>query len=77
MKEIVQRRRAMTSFETDMDHWVKKRESFSHRADQLKKQRMELLQATEVMTLGTNIPLYHVPLYHCATVPPIIVTIGY
>ena len=38
----------MNGFESEMDEWMKKREELSHKADQLKVQRQDLLEATEV-----------------------------
>ena len=38
----------MNSFESDLDRWVQKREELSHKADELKLQREDLLQASEV-----------------------------
>ncbi len=49
IKEIVSRSQTMNEFENEMDEWMIKREELSHKADQLKQQRDDLLQATEVM----------------------------
>ena len=38
----------VNGFETEMDQWMMKREELSRRADQLKEQREDILQATEV-----------------------------
>ena len=42
----------VNGFETEMDQWMMKREELSRRADQLKEQREDILQATEVGGMG-------------------------
>ena len=51
IKEVINRRQTMNIFETDLERWIQKREELSHRADQLKLQRDQLLQATEVCSM--------------------------
>lgn len=51
IKEAVNRRQTLNSFDTEMDCWVQKREELSHKADEMKIQRDALLQATEDMEL--------------------------
>lgn len=42
------RSQMINGFESEMDQWMRKREELSHKADNLKQQRQDLLQATEV-----------------------------
>lgn len=52
----------MNCFESDLDRWIQKREELSHKADELKLQREDLLQASEVS-------IHHVSVVHLSIHP--------